>query len=133
MTIDVVTFGCRLNSAESEVIRREAAAGGVSVFDSSSGRLLRRIVLSGNFGEVRQLVVSPTGRHAALVCTTRVRVLDLNAGEEAYRFDPHYVCSTSADFSPDGNRLAISAGGAVHLHEVGTARPAVPRTSSSSA
>ena len=29
MTIDVVTFGCRLNSAESEVIRREAAAGGV--------------------------------------------------------------------------------------------------------
>ena len=30
MTVDVVTFGCRLNSAESEVIRREAAAGGVT-------------------------------------------------------------------------------------------------------
>jgi threonylcarbamoyladenosine tRNA methylthiotransferase MtaB len=29
MTIDVVTFGCRLNSYESEVIRREAAAAGL--------------------------------------------------------------------------------------------------------
>jgi len=30
MSIDVVTFGCRLNAAESEVIRHEAAAAGVS-------------------------------------------------------------------------------------------------------
>jgi threonylcarbamoyladenosine tRNA methylthiotransferase MtaB len=30
MSVDVVTFGCRLNAAESEVIRREAAAAGVS-------------------------------------------------------------------------------------------------------
>jgi threonylcarbamoyladenosine tRNA methylthiotransferase MtaB len=30
VTVDVVTFGCRLNAAESEVIRREAAAGGVA-------------------------------------------------------------------------------------------------------
>jgi threonylcarbamoyladenosine tRNA methylthiotransferase MtaB len=30
MTVDVVTFGCRLNAYESEVIRREAAAAGVS-------------------------------------------------------------------------------------------------------
>jgi threonylcarbamoyladenosine tRNA methylthiotransferase MtaB len=30
MTIDVVTFGCRLNTYESEVIRREAGAAGVS-------------------------------------------------------------------------------------------------------
>jgi threonylcarbamoyladenosine tRNA methylthiotransferase MtaB len=30
VTVEVVTFGCRLNSAESEVIRREAAAGGVT-------------------------------------------------------------------------------------------------------
>jgi threonylcarbamoyladenosine tRNA methylthiotransferase MtaB len=30
MTIDVVTFGCRLNAYESEVIRREALAGGVT-------------------------------------------------------------------------------------------------------
>ncbi len=30
MSLEVVTFGCRLNSAESEVIRREAAAAGVS-------------------------------------------------------------------------------------------------------
>ena len=30
MTIDVVTFGCRLNAYEFEVIRREAAAGGVT-------------------------------------------------------------------------------------------------------
>ena len=30
MSVDVVTFGCRLNSAESEVIRREAAAAGVA-------------------------------------------------------------------------------------------------------
>jgi threonylcarbamoyladenosine tRNA methylthiotransferase MtaB len=29
MTVDVVTFGCRLNSYESEVIRREAAAAGL--------------------------------------------------------------------------------------------------------
>jgi threonylcarbamoyladenosine tRNA methylthiotransferase MtaB len=29
MSIDVVTFGCRLNAAESEVIRREAAAAGL--------------------------------------------------------------------------------------------------------
>ena len=29
MTIDVVTFGCRLNIAESEVIKREAAAAGI--------------------------------------------------------------------------------------------------------
>ena len=29
MSLDVVTFGCRLNIAESEVIRREASAGGV--------------------------------------------------------------------------------------------------------
>src|SRR5882757_10073252 len=29
MTVDVVTFGCRLNIAESEVIRREAGAAGV--------------------------------------------------------------------------------------------------------
>jgi threonylcarbamoyladenosine tRNA methylthiotransferase MtaB len=29
MTVDVVTFGCRLNAYESEVIRREAAAAGV--------------------------------------------------------------------------------------------------------
>jgi threonylcarbamoyladenosine tRNA methylthiotransferase MtaB len=29
MTVDVVTFGCRLNVAESEVIRRQAAAAGV--------------------------------------------------------------------------------------------------------
>jgi threonylcarbamoyladenosine tRNA methylthiotransferase MtaB len=29
MSVDVVTFGCRLNAAESEVIRREAAAAGV--------------------------------------------------------------------------------------------------------
>src|SRR5579864_2888317 len=28
MTVDVVTFGCRLNAAESEVIRREAARAG---------------------------------------------------------------------------------------------------------
>jgi threonylcarbamoyladenosine tRNA methylthiotransferase MtaB len=30
MTVDVVTFGCRLNACESEVIRREAAAAGLS-------------------------------------------------------------------------------------------------------
>jgi threonylcarbamoyladenosine tRNA methylthiotransferase MtaB len=30
MTVDVVTFGCRLNAYESEVIRREATAGGVT-------------------------------------------------------------------------------------------------------
>jgi threonylcarbamoyladenosine tRNA methylthiotransferase MtaB len=30
VTVEVVTFGCRLNSAESEVIRRQAAAGGVT-------------------------------------------------------------------------------------------------------
>jgi len=30
MTIDVVTFGCRLNAYESEVIRQKAAAGGVT-------------------------------------------------------------------------------------------------------
>ena len=30
MSVDVVTFGCRLNVAESEVIRREAAAAGVA-------------------------------------------------------------------------------------------------------
>jgi threonylcarbamoyladenosine tRNA methylthiotransferase MtaB len=29
MTIDVVTFGCRLNTTESEVIRRNAAAAGL--------------------------------------------------------------------------------------------------------
>ena len=29
MSVDVVTFGCRLNAYESEVIRREAAAAGV--------------------------------------------------------------------------------------------------------
>ena len=29
MSIDVVTFGCRLNAYESEVIRREAAAAGL--------------------------------------------------------------------------------------------------------
>jgi threonylcarbamoyladenosine tRNA methylthiotransferase MtaB len=30
MTVDVVTFGCRLNTAESDVIRREAAAVGLA-------------------------------------------------------------------------------------------------------
>ena len=30
MTVEVVTFGCRLNAYESEVIRREAAAAGIS-------------------------------------------------------------------------------------------------------
>src|SRR6516165_1369005 len=30
MSVDVVTFGCRLNTYESEVIRREAAAAGVT-------------------------------------------------------------------------------------------------------
>ena len=30
MSVDVVTFGCRLNTAESEVIRREAGAAGVA-------------------------------------------------------------------------------------------------------
>jgi threonylcarbamoyladenosine tRNA methylthiotransferase MtaB len=30
MSVDVVTFGCRLNAAESEVIRREAARAGFS-------------------------------------------------------------------------------------------------------
>ena len=30
MTIDVVTFGCRLNAFESEVIRREAAGAGLT-------------------------------------------------------------------------------------------------------
>ncbi len=29
MSLDIVTFGCRLNIAESEVIRREASAGGI--------------------------------------------------------------------------------------------------------
>ena len=30
MTVEVVTFGCRLNAAESEVIRREATGAGFS-------------------------------------------------------------------------------------------------------
>src|SRR5215831_13211619 len=30
MPVDVVTFGCRLNAYESEVMRREAAAAGLS-------------------------------------------------------------------------------------------------------
>ena len=30
MTVDVVTFGCRLNAYESEAIRREAQAAGVA-------------------------------------------------------------------------------------------------------
>ena len=30
MSVDVVTFGCRLNSVESEVIRREAECAGLS-------------------------------------------------------------------------------------------------------
>ena len=29
MSLDVVTFGCRLNACESEVIRREAAGAGL--------------------------------------------------------------------------------------------------------
>ena len=29
MSVDIVTFGCRLNTYESEVIRREASAAGV--------------------------------------------------------------------------------------------------------
>ena len=30
MSVDVVTFGCRLNTYESEVIRRHAAAAGIA-------------------------------------------------------------------------------------------------------
>src|ERR1700728_400446 len=30
MSVDVITFGCRLNAAESEVIRREAERAGLS-------------------------------------------------------------------------------------------------------
>ncbi len=30
MSVDIVTFGCRLNAAESEVIRREAERAGLS-------------------------------------------------------------------------------------------------------
>src|SRR5213080_1088096 len=30
MTVDVVTFGCRLNAYESEVMRRQAAAAGLA-------------------------------------------------------------------------------------------------------
>ena len=34
MSLDVVTFGCRLNTTESEVIRRNAAAAGIAAINS---------------------------------------------------------------------------------------------------
>ena len=40
MSVDVVTFGCRLNAAESEVIRREAERAGFA--DTRRGQYLRR-------------------------------------------------------------------------------------------
>ena len=36
MSVDVLTFGCRLNAAESEVIRRHAAAAASPMRSSST-------------------------------------------------------------------------------------------------
>jgi threonylcarbamoyladenosine tRNA methylthiotransferase MtaB len=36
MTLDIVTFGCRLNTYESEVIRREATAAGLGALDGGA-------------------------------------------------------------------------------------------------
>ena len=36
MSIDVVTFGCRLNTYESEVIRRNAASAGLGAGTSAT-------------------------------------------------------------------------------------------------
>jgi threonylcarbamoyladenosine tRNA methylthiotransferase MtaB len=47
MSIDVVTFGCRLNTYESEVIRRDAAAAGLGAGDTGDVVIVNTCAVTG--------------------------------------------------------------------------------------
>src|SRR5712691_9017125 len=47
MSIDVVTFGCRLNTYESEVIRRNAAAAGLGAGDLADVVIVNTCAVTG--------------------------------------------------------------------------------------
>jgi threonylcarbamoyladenosine tRNA methylthiotransferase MtaB len=47
MSIDVVTFGCRLNTYESEVIRRDAAAAGLGAGDAGDVVIVNTCAVTG--------------------------------------------------------------------------------------
>jgi threonylcarbamoyladenosine tRNA methylthiotransferase MtaB len=47
MSIDVVTFGCRLNTYESEVIRRDAAAAGLGAADTGDVVIVNTCAVTG--------------------------------------------------------------------------------------
>src|SRR6266481_2444101 len=47
MSIDVVTFGCRLNTYESEVIRRNATAAGVGAGDEADVVIFNTCAVTG--------------------------------------------------------------------------------------
>ena len=57
MSVDVVTFGCRLNAAESEVIRREAERAGFERY--GGGQYLRRHRRSGAAGAANHPGAAP--------------------------------------------------------------------------
>ncbi len=96
---------------------------GISVWDASSGKLLRRF--SGEHSSIKCAALSPdgrtiaTGHEAVQVQRLRwddpvhsvLRLLDLETGREIRRFVGHTGGIQAIDFSPDGTRLLSCSGG----------------------
>lgn len=103
----------------------EVAAGGyheVTVWDPSTGRLLRRIQNVAR--QVQQIAFSPDGRHLAVAAGTpgrlgEARIFDAATGKLLRTAGTAGDLMTTIAFSPDGRRLAIAgADNAIRLVDV---------------
>ena len=125
MSVEVVTFGCRLNSAESEVIRREATAAGVTdavvvntcAVTSEAVRQARqtirrfkrerpetKIVVTGNYRAWRHFI----GMRATEAADVEIRTLAVAVLRELQALAPNVFADFRISELADGTAVAAS-------------------------
>jgi WD40 repeat protein len=108
---------------DGDIIAAGCERGVILLFDATTGKQL--LCLRGHTGSVICLTFSPDRRCLASADITygsdeTVRLWDLQRGREIYYLP---IFATSLEFSPDGKRIVIAAGGACEVQMWGTEIP----------
>ena len=118
MSIDVVTFGCRLNSYESEVMKREAEAAGLK-----DAILINTCAVTNEAVRQARQAVRKAKRDnpgARVIVGIRPQDMDLTAGSSPLRLDiRERLGGVAYDYltAPTGERLIVETKGDTAMDE----------------
>jgi WD40 repeat protein len=92
------------------IISGNGDSGGIKLWDVKTGLELR--TLSGNYGQVQAVAVSPDGTTLATTnCQDTIKIWDIRTGAELRTLgQPAGGCTPALAFSPDGAMLASTEG-----------------------